>query len=197
MLITFYRSVVATLLLALILCGAYPLTVYGIGRLLFSDQVSGGIIVQDGKAVGAKLIGQGFSKPWYFHGRPSAAGEKGYDAANSSGTNLGPTNQKFHDALQANVEAALRDNPSLKKGEIPGDLVTASASGLDPHISPESALVQVARVASVRHVSVEQLNRLVQRHTEGPQCGIFGESVVNVLLLNMDLDQIAPLSKSN
>jgi K+-transporting ATPase ATPase C chain len=193
MLKTFYRSLMATLLLAVILCGFYPLVVYGIGSLLFADKATGGIISQNGVSVGAKLIGQGFAKPEYFHGRPSAAGEKGYDAANSSGSNLGPTNQKFHDALQSNVEAALKDNPGLKKGEIPGDLVTTSASGLDPHISPESALVQVSRVASLRHVSIEQVKELVQKHIEGPQWGIFGESVVNVLLLNMDLDQKAPL----
>ena len=179
----------ATLLLGVILCGAYPLIVYGIGRIFFSDQASGGIIIRDGKPVGAKLIGQGFSRPEYFHGRPSAAGDKGYDATSSSGSNLGPTNQKFYDTLKANVEGVLKDNPTLKKGEVPTDLVTASASGLDPHISPESARVQIARVAQARRIPIDQLKSLVQEHIEGPQWGIFGESVVNVLQLNLDLDR--------
>ncbi|MGZ3712896.1 MAG: potassium-transporting ATPase subunit C, partial [Bdellovibrionota bacterium] len=119
---TLYRSFMATAILTVILCGAYPLLVYGIGSILFSDKTTGGIIFKDGKPIGAKLIGQGFSKPEYFHGRPSAAGS-GYDAANSSGSNLGPTNQKFADGLKANVDAVLKDNPSLKKGEVPTDLV--------------------------------------------------------------------------
>jgi K+-transporting ATPase ATPase C chain len=146
----------------------------------------------DGKAVGATLIGQGFSKPEYFHGRPSAAGDKGYDASNSSGSNLGPTNQKFYDTLKGNVDAVMKDNPTLQKGQVPTDLVTASASGLDPHISPEGARVQIDRVAKARGVSAEQLAQLVQTHTEGPQWGIFGEPVVNVLLLNLDLDRSFP-----
>ena len=117
---------------------------------MFSDKANGGIIrLADGKVVGSRLIGQSFAKPEYFHGRPSAAGG-GYDAANSSGSNLGPTSQKFADGLQANVDAVLKENPTLKKGEIPVDMVTASASGLDPHISPENALAQAARVAGAR-----------------------------------------------
>ena len=191
---TLYRSVMATLILAVICCGIYPLVVTGIGQLLFSDNANGGIILKDGKPIGAKLIGQGFAKPEYFHGRPSAAGN-GYDASNSSGTNLGPTNQKQFDAVKANVEAFLKDNPSIKKGEVPADLVTASASGLDPHISPEGAMAQVERVAQARKMSPAQLRGLVQDHVEGPQWGIFGEATVNVLALNLALDQLKGTSK--
>lgn len=184
----------ATLLLAVILCGAYPLIVYGIGMVLFHDNATGGIVEFNGKVIGAKLIGQGFSKPEYFHSRPSSAGDKGYDAANSSGSNLGPTNQKFYDTLKGNVEGFLKDNPTVKKGEVPTDAVTASGSGLDPHISPENALAQAERVAQARKASVYEVRELVQKHVEGPQLGIFGEPVVNVLLLNLELDQKMPIA---
>ena len=188
-----YRSIVATLLLAVILCGVYPLVVTVLGQLMFAAKANGGIITQqDGKVVGAHLIGQAFAKPEYFHGRPSAAGN-GYDASNSSGSNLGPTSQKFVDGLKANVDAVLKDNPNLKKGEIPVDLVTASGSGLDPHISPEGALVQVSRVANARGITSDELKGLVQDHVEGPQLGLLGDSVVNVLELNLDLDRLHPL----
>lgn len=180
----------ATLILAVLVCGAYPIVVYGVGALFFHDQANGGILYsKEGKAVGAKLIGQGFSKPEYFHPRPSAAGDKGYDAANSSGSNLGPTNQKLYDGVQANVAGVLKENPSLHSGEIPVDLVTASGSGLDPHISPQGALVQVMRVAQARKLDPDQLREIVKNHIEPPQWGIFGEPVVNVLQLNMDLDK--------
>lgn len=187
-----WRSIVATFVLAFLLCVVYPLIITGIGKVFFSDNVSGGIIMVDGKPVGAKLIGQSFSKPEYFHGRPSAAGDKGYDASNSSGSNLGPTNQKFFDTLKGNVDAVMKDNPSLQRGQIPTDLVTASGSGLDPHISPEGAKVQIDRVAKARGITSEQLSQLVEAHTEGPQWGIFGEPVLNVLLLNLDLDRSFP-----
>lgn len=185
----------ATLALGLILCGAYPLFVYGVSQVLFHDQATGGIIEKDGKAIGAKLIGQSFSRPEYFHGRPSAAGDKGYDASNSSGSNLGPTNQKLYDTLKGNVEAFMKDNPGVKSGEVPTDAVTASGSGLDPHVSPENALVQAERVAQARKASVESVRELVQQHIEGPQLGIFGEPVVNVLSLNLDLDTKFPVGK--
>jgi len=188
---TFYRSIMATALLALLLCGVYPLVVYGLGRIFFADNAAGGIIYRDGHAIGAKLIGQAFTKPGYFHGRPSAAGN-GYDAANSSGSNLGPTNQKFADGLKSNVEAFLKENPTVKSGEVPTQLITASGSGLDPHISPEAAMVQVERVASARHVSAELVRSVVRGKVEGPQWGIFGEPVVNVLQLNLALDEKVP-----
>lgn len=187
-----YRSILATVILVVIVSGVYPLAVYAIGRLFFAEAASGGIIVRDGKPVGARLIGQAFSRPEYFHGRPSAAGDKGYDAANSSGSNLGPTNQKLRDTLQSNVDSFLKDNPTVRRGEIPPDLVTSSGSGLDPDISPEGAFVQINRVARARGVSPDELRMLVERHLEGPQLGIFGEPVVNVLLLNLDLDSHYP-----
>lgn len=196
-----YRSTVATVLLAVILCGIYPLAVTAIGQLLFGDKANGGMIMlKDGKVVGAKLIGQAFTKPEYFHGRPSAAGSaptapNGYDASNSGASNLGPTNQKFVDGLQANIDGVLKDNPELKKGQIPTDLVTASASGLDPHVTPEGALAQVARVAKARGADLEHVRDLVKEHIEGPQLGFLGESVVNILLLNLDLDRLYPLHK--
>lgn len=188
MLNVLYKSTMATLLLAVILCGAYPLLVTGLGQVLFHDRANGGILQKEGKPIGAHLIGQGFSKPEYFHGRPSAAGS-GYDAANSSGSNLGPTNKKFQDAVKGNVENILKENPSLKMGEVPVDLVTASGSGLDPHISVEGAMVQVSRVAQARGFAVERVKQIVDEHIEGPQFGIFGESRVNVLELNLAMDE--------
>ncbi len=188
MLNTLYKSIMATFLLAVILCGFYPLLVTGIGQLFFSENSNGGLIQKNGKVIGAKLIGQNFTKPEYFHGRPSAAGN-GYDATNSSGSNLGPTNPKLLDAVKANLDTVLKENPSLKKGEVPVDLVTASASGLDPHLSVESALVQAERVAHARKIDLNRVIQLIQKHTERPPLGLFGEKVVNVLLLNIDLDE--------
>jgi K+-transporting ATPase ATPase C chain len=186
---TLYRSVLAMVLFAVLLCGVYPLLVYGIGAVAFSEHSKGDLVqTSDGHVVGAKLIGQIFTKPEYFHGRPSAAGS-GYDAANSSGSNLGPTNQKFADGLKSNIDALLKDNPALKTGQIPVDLVTASASGLDPHITPEGATAQVARIAKARGISESNLNEFIREHVEGPQWGLFGEPVFNVLLANIDLDQ--------
>lgn len=196
------RSTVATLVLAVILCGVYPLLVTAVGNVLFPDRANGSLIVNsDGKVIGSRLIGQPFTKPGYFHGRPSSAGSapgapNGYDASNSSGSNLGPTNQKLSDALKGNIESILKDNPNLKKGEVPVDLVTASGSGLDPHISPEGAFVQIARVATARGMTSSELEKVVRDHIERPQWGIFGESVVNVLELNLDLDRLFPVSGS-
>lgn len=187
-----YRSFVATVLLAVVLCGVYPIVVTAIGMGLFPDKASGGLISKDGKVIGARLIGQAFTKPEYFHGRPSAAGN-GYDAANSGASNLGPTNQKLADTLKSNVDAVLKDNPGLERGKVPTDLVTASASGLDPHVTPEGARVQVERVAKARGATSSDVAALVERHIEGPQWGIFGEAVVNVLLLNLDLDSLFPM----
>ena len=190
MLKTLYQSIVSTLILVLILCGVYPVVVTVLGQAFFRDQATGSLVsTSDGKVIGSRLIGQSFAKPEYFHSRPSAAGDKGYDASNSSGSNLGPTNQKFVDGLKANVDAVLKDNPTLKKGEIPADLVTASASGLDPHISPEGALVQVARVAAARKLNPVQVKELVEKHIIGPQLGFLGEATVNVFELNLALDK--------
>jgi len=192
MLSAIYKSLISTVFLGFILCGFYPLIVYGLGTLLFNDNATGGIIFKNGKAVGARLIGQTFSKPYYFHGRPSAAGNNGYDASNSSGSNLGPTNQKFYDTLKDNIDKFLKDNPTIKKGEVPTDIVTSSGSGLDPHISPESAYAQTNRVAQARQLNPDNVKALIQSHIREPQFGFLGERVVNVLELNLDLDAKYP-----
>ena len=191
---TIYQSLIATLVLTVILCGVYPLVVWGIGNIFFHDAATGSLIIKDGRIIGSKLIAQGFAKPGYFHSRPSAAGN-GYDAANSSGSNLGPTNQKFIDTLKGNIDGFLKDNPSIKLGQVPTDAVTASASGLDPHITPENALAQAERSAQTRKVEPAQIKKVIDALTEDPQFGIFGESVVNVLSLNLELDQKYPIQK--
>lgn len=189
-----YQSTMAMVLLAVILCGVYPAAVTLFGKLLFSNQVTGSLLYQKGKPVGSQLIGQVFTKPEYFHGRPSAAGS-GYDAANSSGSNLGPTNQKFLTSLKSNIETVLKDNPDLKPGIIPNDLVTASASGLDPDLSPEAALVQVQRVSKARKTDSQLIQTLVRKAIHNPQYGIFGEKTVNVLALNLELDRLYPMGR--
>jgi K+-transporting ATPase ATPase C chain len=181
-------AVLMTIVTTLLLGVAYPLAVTGLAQVLFKDKANGQLIERDGRVIGSRIIGQAFSSPGYFHGRPSAAGT-GYDAANSAGTNLGPTNKKLIDAVAANVEAAKKENPGAA---IPIDMVTTSASGLDPHISPASAAFQVPRVARERQISEEDLRRVVAAHTEGRQWGFLGEPRVNVLLLNLALDEQWP-----
>ena len=188
-------TVVTTLLLGV----AYPLVVTGLAQVLFPDRSNGQLIQRDGTLIGSRIIGQSFSSPGYFRGRPSAAGT-GYDAANSGGTNLGPTNRKLVDAVKAGVEAARKENPNGcgVRGagcDVPIDLVTSSASGLDPHISPAAAAFQVPRVARERGASETDLQRLVDAHTIGRQFGILGEPVVNVLELNLALDARMPVKK--
>ena len=173
-------TIVTTLLLGV----GYPLAVTGLAQVVSRDKANGQLIERNGRIVGSRIIGQRFASPGYFHGRPSAAGN-GYDAANSSGTNLGPTNRKLIEAVAAAVEAAKKENPGAP---VPIDLVTNSASGLDPEISPAAALFQVPRVARERKVSEDELRRLVAAHTEGRQWGFLGEPRVNVLLLNLALD---------
>src|SRR2546426_8184744 len=180
-------TIVTTILLGLI----YPLAVTGLSQVLFPDNANGQLIERNGTVIGSRIIGQGFSSPAYFHPRPSAAGT-GYDAASSGGTNLGPTNKKLIDAVKANVETARKDNPTAP---VPIDLVTASASGLDPHISPAAADFQVPRVARERRVSEADLRQVVAAHTEGRQFGFFGEPRVNVLELNLALDREHPIAK--
>ena len=180
-------TVVTTLLLGVV----YPLAVTGLAQLLFRDKANGQLIERDGKIIGSRLIGQTFSSPGYFRSRPSAAGT-GYDAANSGGTNLGPTNKKLIDAVAASVKDAHRENPGAP---VPIDLVTSSASGLDPHISPAAAAFQVPRVARERRVSIDEVQRLVASHTQGRQLGFLGEPVVNVLELNLALDAQHPRTK--
>ena len=178
-------TVVTTVLLGII----YPLAITGIAQVVFPDKANGQLIEQNGKVVGSRIIGQGFSAPGYFRSRPSAAGA-GYDAANSAGTQLGPTNKKLVDNVTANVEAARKENASAP---VPIDLVTTSASGLDPHLSPAAADFQVPRVARERGVSESDLRALVAAHTEGRQFGFLGEPRVNVLELNLALDAAHPL----
>jgi potassium-transporting ATPase KdpC subunit len=181
-------AVLMTIVTTLLLGVAYPLVVTGLAQVLFRDKANGQLIERDGHVIGSRIIGQAFSSPGYFRGRPSAAGS-GYDAANSSGTNLGPTNKKLIDAITANVEAAKKENPGAA---IPIDLVTSSASGLDPEVSPAAALFQVPRVARERKISEDDVRRLVDAHTEGRQWGFLGEPRVNVLLLNLTLDERWP-----
>jgi K+-transporting ATPase ATPase C chain len=180
-------TIVTTLLLGL----AYPLVVTGLAQILFPNQANGQLIERNGKVVGSRIIGQSFSSPGYFRSRPSAAGT-GYDPLNSGGTNLGPTNKKLVDAVKAAVDAAKKENPSTP---VPIDLVTSSASGLDPHISPAAAAFQIPRIARERGMSDADVHRLVEAHTQGRQLGFFGEPVVNVLELNLALDAQHPMRK--
>ena len=180
-------TVVTTLLLGIV----YPVVVTGLAQVLFPNKANGQLIERGGKIIGSRIIGQAFSSPGYFRSRPSAAGT-GYDAANSAGTNLGPTNKKLIDAVRAAVEAAKQENPSAP---VPIDLVTSSASGLDPHISPAAALFQVPRVARERGVPEEGIGELVQAHIQGRQMGFLGEPVVNVLELNLALDERHPMKR--
>jgi potassium-transporting ATPase KdpC subunit len=177
-------AVLMTIVTTLLLGVVYPLVVTGLAAVAFQGKANGQLIERDGKVVGSRIIGQAFSSPGYFRSRPSAAGT-GYDAANSGGTNLGPTNRKLVEAVKAAVDAAKRENPGTP---VPIDLVTSSASGLDPHLSPAAADFQVPRVARERGIPEAEVRRLVAAHSEGRQWGVLGEPVVNVLELNLALD---------
>ena len=189
------RNLVAALLMTIVttvIFGiVYPLVVTGLAQAIFSEKANGQLIEKNGKIVGSRIIGQAFSSPGYFHSRPSAAGT-GYDAANSSGTNLGPTNKKLIDMVKGAAETAQKENPGTP---VPIDLVTTSASGLDPHISPAAADFQVPRIARERAMSEAQVRSAIATHTEGRQWGFFGEPVVNVLELNLGLDERYPMKK--
>jgi len=186
-------AVRVTLVLTVLTGLLYPGLVTGIAKVIFPHQANGSLIEVNGKVVGSELIGQKFSKPEYFQGRPSAAGD-GYDAANSSGSNLGPTSQKLVDRIKADAEKFRKENPDFT-GPIPADLLTTSASGLDPDLSPASAAAQVPRVAKARGVAVSQVQELVDQTTQGRQLGFLGEPRVNVLKLNMALDEKYPLKR--
>jgi len=178
------RMTVVTLVLTGL---AYPLIVTGVARVLFPWRANGSVVSAEGRVVGSELIGQGFKNPAYFQSRPSAAGD-GYDAANSSGSNLGPTSQKLRDRVAADVARLRAENPQAP-GAVPIELVTTSASGLDPHLSPEAVRWQVPRVAAARGVPAGDVQALVETRTEGRTLGLLGEPRVNVLLLNLDVDR--------
>ncbi|HJZ69670.1 MAG TPA: potassium-transporting ATPase subunit KdpC [Blastocatellia bacterium] len=180
-----YPAIAMTVVLTVLLGIVYPLVVAGLARVIFPAQAGGSLIEKDGKVIGSRLIGQPFTGPGYFHSRPSAAGT-GYDATASAGTNLGPTSQKLFDGVKSIADSLSGEDPNTS---IPIDLVTSSASGLDPHITPAAAEFQVARVARERGLSLDEVRRLVGKHIEGRQLGFLGEPRVNVLELNLALDE--------
>jgi K+-transporting ATPase ATPase C chain len=181
-------SLIATILLALILCGVYPAVVWGIAQFIFPHKANGSLILRPGKIIGSELLGQYFSDPKYFHPRPSAAGEVGYDGARSGGSNLGPTSKRLIEAVQERVERYRSENGLPQTLPVPADAVTASASGLDPHISVKNAELQARRVAKARGLTEEHTLTKVRTHTEGRDFGVLGEPRVNVLKLNLSLD---------
>ena len=188
-----YPAVMITLVLTLLLGVVYPLVVTGLAQVIFPTQAGGSLIIKDGKVIGSSLIGQPFSGPGYFRSRPSAAGG-GYDGTASGGTNLGPTSQALLETrIKPAADALREENPNTL---IPVDLVTASASGLDPHITPAAAEFQAPRVARERSMDVAEVRRLVREHTEGRQFGVFGEARVNVLELNLALDAARPMTRT-
>jgi len=183
-------GVLVTIMLVIVCCGLYPLIVFGIAQFVFHSKANGSLMVdKDGMVRGSKLLGQNFTAAKYFHPRPSAAGD-GYDAANSSGSNLGPTSQKLSDAIKKRIATYRAENGLKDSDAVPADAVTASGSGLDPHISVRNAELQVGRVAKARGLAAERVLGFVRRNTDSPDLGILGEPGVNVLKLNLSLDSV-------
>ena len=184
-------SILMTLVMTALLGFVYPLVVTGLAQALFHDKANGQLLKKDGTVIGSRIIAQPFTSAGYFHPRPSNAGN-GYDAANSGGTNYGPTNQKLIDRVKQDTAVAQAENPTAA---VPVDMVTTSASGLDPDITPANATFQLSRVAKERGVSEEKLRTLVSEHTQNRSLGLLGEPRVNVLELNLELDRLYPLQK--
>ncbi len=190
----FVTAILMTVVMTILLGLAYPLVVTALAQAMFNNKANGQLIERNGQIVGSRIIGQPFSSPGYFRSRPSAAGAIGYDAGASSGSNLGPTSKKLIDRVRADVEKLQAENPGKL---VPVDLVTTSASGLDPHISPAAAEFQIPRVSRERGMSEVEVRRVIAEFTEGRQFGLLGEPRVNVLLLNLKLDDIKPLNKQS
>lgn len=184
-------AVLGTLVLAVVCCGIFPLVVFGIAQVAFREKANGSLIVEkDGTIRGSKLLGQAFTADKYFHPRPSAAGANGYDAASSSGSNLGPTSQKLNDGIKDRIAQYRKENGLTDSDSVPADAVTASGSGLDPHISLRNAELQAPRVARTRGASEQRVRELIQQNTDRRDIGILGEPGVNVLTLNLALDAL-------
>jgi len=187
----FGRSIVATIFFALVLCGLYPLLVFGVSQLLFPHQANGSLLVdRSGTVRGSALLAQNFTGAKYFHPRPSAAGANGFDATSSSGSNLGPTSSNLVANITQNIATYRSDNGLATNTPVPADAVTASASGLDPHISVANAEIQTPRVAKARGISEDNVRALVKQNTSGRDLGVFGEPRVNIMMLNFALDQL-------
>src|SRR5271169_5143660 len=192
---TFITAIAMTIALIVLTGIVYPLVVWGIAQVLFPWQSNGSLVARDGHVVGSELIGQNCAAPRYFHPRPSAAGDKGYDASNSGASNLGPTNRKLIDATKAALHTVLQENPGTSPAQVPMDMVTASGSGLDPEISPAAAELQVTRVAKARGLSEDAVRTVLHDNVRPRFAGVLGEAGVNVLELNLALDRMGAAAR--